>query len=368
MPEKNWDYADLEQSERQYGVHFFHQYAARFIPQIPARLLKENAKPNDIVVDPFMGSGTTLLEARYLGFNSYGLDTNPLAVKIVRAKTLVLNEKRNTEINQFIKWLYGHKEQGIENLKNIPQMELFTGSKNWFREDVEYKISSILLELEKYSPEVVNFIEIGLSHLLKGMSNARMDSVIQVLPKEPVYIDRKHYYREVNNLTRDIPVYNRLFSRLMKMKKAIEEYNKKINGNIICQPVLGDARRLSKYFLYSNIVITSPPYWSAQNYEENNYLSLKLFGLKIEKGEEIGRDAGSYLHDMELVFLQIAKILKGMFILVIGEDQIKFTHEKLLKTAVDIGFTCTDKIERKISNQGSRAKLIQKEFIYLLNI
>lgn len=368
MKQIDWDFADLPQSQRQYGVHFFHQYAAKFIPQIPFNLINQYAKKNDIIVDPFMGSGTTLIESKIHGYNSYGLDTNPLAIKIVQAKNLQLNKEIIEEIDCFLKWLHNNKENKLMTHRTSFGVELFPGSQNWFRDDISFKIHSILLEHNKYSIESQNFIEIGLSHLLKGMSNARMDSVLPVLPKEPIYVDRKHYYREVNNQTRNIPVYDRVYSHLRRMKFAIEEFNKTTNKDIICQPILGDSRRLSEYIPKCNLIVTSPPYWTAQNYQDNQMLSFNLFGLNIERNDEIGRDGKTYLKDMEEVFVQIAKICEGFFILVIGEDEKNYTHEKLDKIARDIGFLMKNKISRRISNQKSRAKQIQIEYIYIYSI
>lgn len=364
----NWDFSDLKQSERQYSVHFFHPYPAKFIPQIPSRAIKILSKPGDIVLDPFMGSGTTLVEAKYQGLNSIGLDTNPLAVKIAKAKTMSNNKRNMEEISNFMQWL--HVIQKRENSINNDTIEnqLFVNSHLWFRKDVESKIKIIIDEFEKYSPEVKNFLQVGLSSILKGISNARMDSIIHILPNESTYIDRKHYYRLVDNNTRRIPVFNRFYLQLNKMKDAIGEFNQQTDKNSKCKSIVGDSRNLTKYIQYCNLVITSPPYWSAQNYEENQKLSFELYGLRTIKGNEIGKDKNVYLDDMEIVFQQIAKILNGYLVLVIGEDQKNSFHQKLLFILKDIGFNHIDTAIRKISNQTSRAKIIQKEYIFLLNI
>jgi DNA modification methylase len=368
LSDEDWDFADLKQSERQYGVHFFHHYTAKFIPQIPARIIRRYTTSNSVVVDPFMGSGTALVEAKILGCHSYGLDTNPMAIKIAKAKTLKINEEKVNEINDFIHWLKLRKKHPDINSNKKHDIKLFDGSNLWFREDVAYKIHSILFELKKCSPEVRNFIEVGLSTLLKGMSNARMDSVTPLLPDQPIYTDRKHYYREVDNLTRKIPVYKRVYSQINRMKSAILEFNKETDWNLICEPILGDARQLQKCVNHCDLVVTSPPYWSAQNYEKIHMLSMKLFNLEIEIGQEIGRDGNSYLVDMKIVFQQIVNILRGHFALVIGHDDSRQTHDKLFHIIKEIGFIHVDTVVRRISNQVSRAKQIKNEYIYIFRI
>jgi DNA modification methylase len=365
LSNEDWDFLGLKQSERQYGVHFFHHYTAKFIPQIPSKLIQRLSKGNEIVVDPFMGSGTTIVEAKLLGCHSYGFDTNPLAVKIAKAKTMQIDENKIKEIDLFLNWIaHKRKYHKVDEL-NIDSPTLFKDSNLWFRDDVEKKIKLILLESKKYSPESQNFIEVGLSDLLKGMSNARMDSIEPVLPENQIYIDRKHYYREVNNLSREIPVYGRLYSQLKRMKHAILEFNKETDNKLICKSILGDAREMTKFVKHCNLVVTSPPYWSAQNYEKLHMLSFKLFNLQTERGKEIGRNRALYLSDMKMVFMQIAKILKGYLAIVIGEDHKRKQHEKLFNIVKEIGFKPFDIVTRRISNQASNAKQIKNEFIYI---
>lgn len=78
--------------ETQAGTHFFHHWTAKFIPQIPRRVIETYARPGDVVLDPFMGCGTTLVEAARLGYNAWGTDINPLAVKIAQAKTARIDD------------------------------------------------------------------------------------------------------------------------------------------------------------------------------------------------------------------------------------------------------------------------------------
>ncbi len=71
-----------------YGPHGFHRYVGRFPPHLVRSLLNHFAmQPGQTVCDPFLGSGTTLVEARLLGINGYGLDVCPLSTMISRAKT-----------------------------------------------------------------------------------------------------------------------------------------------------------------------------------------------------------------------------------------------------------------------------------------
>ena len=277
------------------------------------------------------------------------------------------------EIDDFLRWISARKENGNKTNSSFKSEEqdvfLFNGSKSWFRDDVAAKIKNILNQASLYSENVRSFIEIGVSDLLRGMSNARMDTNIPTLPPEPIYIDKKHYYREINNKTREILVYSRVLSQIFRMERALLEFNKETDHRLICQPILGDARELSKYIKSCHLVITSPPYWSAQNYQKLHLLSFKLFGLEIDDDDEIGRNGhDKYQKDMTKVQEEIAKILKGYYGLVIGEDTRDQEHLKVVESAKKIGFELVDTFIRRLSNQTAFSKQIKNEFIYVFKI
>ena len=73
-------------------VHGFHSYPARLHPVTAARLIEGLSKPGDVVLAPFCGSGTVLVEARRLGRAARGVDSNPLAIELAWLKTLGLPE------------------------------------------------------------------------------------------------------------------------------------------------------------------------------------------------------------------------------------------------------------------------------------
>jgi hypothetical protein len=68
-------------------THDFYRYPARFSPVFARGVIEYFTEPGDLVFDPFMGSGTTLVEARALGRHAMGTDISSLAVFIAKAKT-----------------------------------------------------------------------------------------------------------------------------------------------------------------------------------------------------------------------------------------------------------------------------------------
>jgi DNA modification methylase len=85
--DESWSFKKLCRTQTSYLTHDYHRYPAKFIPQLAERLIKENSYPGDLMCDPFMGSGTTLLEAIINSRRAYVSDINPVSVLISKAKT-----------------------------------------------------------------------------------------------------------------------------------------------------------------------------------------------------------------------------------------------------------------------------------------
>lgn len=78
---------EFKNSDTQYLSHNIHRYSGKFIPQIAHSAIELLTSPGDVVLDPYLGSGTTALEAMLLGRKCIGVDLNPLAILISQVKT-----------------------------------------------------------------------------------------------------------------------------------------------------------------------------------------------------------------------------------------------------------------------------------------
>jgi len=354
---EDWDFADLGIKETQASTHFFHHWTAKFIPQIPRRVIERYSKRGDVVLDPFMGCGTTLVEAARLGRDSWGTDVNPLAVKIARAKTAGV---RARQLEGFISWLEEAARRPHDHLADSAL--LFDGSGEWFREDVARAIRAVLDRAQQYRGNTLNLIEVGLSDLLKGMSNARMDRTIPTLPPVPEYTDKKHYDRTVNNETREINAFARLRAQLARMAAALAEFHREAEGT--AEPLRRDARHLARAGRRAQLAVTSPPYWSAQNYQKMHLLSFRVLDLKEPGAAEIGRRSRDYLSDMDAVLGQLEEVLDGYFVLVIGESK-NGIHEAVRDQCKAHGMRLVDTFRRRIVNQAFFAKAVKNEYVYV---
>ena len=83
---EDWEFANANTT---YLTHGIHPYPARMIPQIASRLILRYSRQNDLIVDPFSGSGTVNLESMLNKRFSYGFDINPLAHLIQKVKRVI---------------------------------------------------------------------------------------------------------------------------------------------------------------------------------------------------------------------------------------------------------------------------------------
>src|SRR5262249_40173889 len=74
-------------------THNLYRYPARFSPYFVRAAIERFTKPGDLVLDPFVGGGTTLVEASALGRQAVGIDVNSLALFISKAKTQIVDKR-----------------------------------------------------------------------------------------------------------------------------------------------------------------------------------------------------------------------------------------------------------------------------------
>lgn len=96
-------------------THDFYRYPARFSPVLARTIIEHFTQPGDTVLDPFVGGGTSLVEARALGRNAIGVDISSLAIFISRVKTTPLGD---VDIATVKRWLASLPDR--LNLRNPP--------------------------------------------------------------------------------------------------------------------------------------------------------------------------------------------------------------------------------------------------------
>ena len=133
--ESTWDFKEFDANIYNHGLH---QYPARFIPQLVRKLLRTFANQDSSVLDIFSGSGTTLLECKYLGIkNAYGIELNPFAVFMTKAKLQELDDEKAYDTLFLIEKLFFKEDYQFKTIafKNIDF---------WYTEKAKIALSKLL--------------------------------------------------------------------------------------------------------------------------------------------------------------------------------------------------------------------------------
>lgn len=245
-------------------IHKLHPYHAKFYPGIPIYFLQKYARQNSIVLDPFCGSGTTLLECNRLGFESVGIDINFLSAKISRAKTNIYDtNKVEKYINLIMQSDYD---------KDIK----FKDANVWFTDNNYKELSAIFYAIETIEEyKYKELFEVVISSILNRVCNKRNTWNLGYLSDN--ILPNKENERSVKNE----------FSKQCKwLIQAVGETENLENNADVIQT---NAATFQSNSLF-DIVITSPPYPFAVDFARNNRLSYYLFNEDIEKAtlEETG--------------------------------------------------------------------------------
>src|SRR5688572_11047512 len=83
----SWSEAELPERERTKHVHRLHPYLGKFVPQLVEALLERYVRPGGRVLDPFAGSGTTLVQCLESGYDAVGVDIAAFNCLLMRVKT-----------------------------------------------------------------------------------------------------------------------------------------------------------------------------------------------------------------------------------------------------------------------------------------
>ncbi len=164
-----------DEEEHRSHVHGFHTYAARMHPLTGARLVEAFAKPKGVVLDPFCGSGTVLVEAMLAGRGAVGTDINPLAVRLARAKTRVRDDVELEGMIAAARVVAAHADARRKAKAGA--------SKRFIEEDVRLFEPHVLLELDSIRAGIREIkeparadLELVLSAILVKLSRKRGDT------------------------------------------------------------------------------------------------------------------------------------------------------------------------------------------------
>ncbi len=271
-----------------YSAHGLHEYRGKFNPQVvraAANIL--GLRRGSLLLDPFCGSGTVLLEASHLGIDAAGFDLHPLAVEIANAKVVAFNAPRNelrraadavlaavsqaaeVDDQKLARWIEKRLTVSFEDaLPNLPYL------REWFPELVLMQLAFALDVIHREVPAE-----------LRGTFRVMLSDVVRdVSWQEPADLRIRRRVVPSDNY----PALSLFADSVRKKVNIICATPAPLDDGKLQAAMLVDSRdpaaaKRSMQSLFGrrkvDAIISSPPYATALPYVDMHRLSLCLLGL-----------------------------------------------------------------------------------------
>ncbi len=386
----SWSFEDSSRKDTSYATHGYHRYPAKFIPQLARRCIEEHTKENDVVCDPFMGCGTTLIEALVSGRKAIGVDINPVAWLITKVKTTPINpNKLKAESEKILSDIFAsieakkRRQKTLSEIKSvIPENERLN---YWFPDkEIKEELGIIFGRINSINnADIRNFCLCAFSNILKNSSIWLMKSIkptrdLKKTPSSPY----KTFSRQIKMMLRGNEKLNDIIPE--EVKNNLKEY-------LIAKKQ--DARNLPCKDNSINMIITSPPYVTSYEYadlhqltalwleyaknvsefregfigsvhkkdSDHNGIKSELAKQEIEQLNRVSKKEAeavrNYFFEMQQCFEEMYRTLKpkGKACIVIGNTELKkvpiLNAEVFTEIMINIGFKVHNIIKRIIPSK-----------------
>lgn len=371
-----WAFADKTRKDTSYITHGYHRYPAKFIPQIVGPLIEKYTQKGNFVVDPFGGCGTTLVESKIRGRPSIGVDINPVAVLITKAKITPINPVKLEREFVNLKDRFG--SYGAAQKIKVPVHKRID---YWFKPEEKKKLSFIFSEILKLEDQNIrDFFCCGFSNILKNCSiwlqkSNKPTRDLNKKPAEPFLA----FLRQVKRMIRA----NTEFFNIIQERGFLKTF---------CRVYCTDARKIPVKNNSTSLIVTSPPYVTSYEYADLHQLSALWFeyikdlsdfrkrfigtsyhnkkelvlnsalaeNIRDEltnKDEKTAEEVATYFSEMNQVFKEMRRILQkgGRTCIVIGNTCLKgvkiLNAEVFTEQLQNTGFEIDDIIKREIPSK-----------------
>ncbi len=369
-----WCFTNVRSVEQ--WTHGYHRYPAKFLPNLVKKLIEEYTQKNDLIADLFAGCGTTLVEAKVHGRKSIGVDINPVAKLITKAKTNPIEPKEleqqfNLIVNNF----------ALFDIDKYSNLSVHDRLDYWFSQEYKSKIAFLYDKILDINDETIKeFFLVSLSHILKNCSKWLQSSTKPQIDPKKVPTDPFLAF----------PAHSK-----QMIKKNSEFYNQLVTQKFFktkCEIRLEDARKTSIRANSVSAIITSPPYVTSYEYADIHQLTAywyeyitdltkfrknfigtfyslnqelscfsgiaqEIVNNLAEKDKRKAKEVANYFNDMQSVAKEMKRILKndGHICLVIGNttfNNVKIkSAEVFTEMLTSIGFEMIEIIKRSIPNK-----------------
>ncbi len=292
---------DFQGESGQYASHNFHAFPAKFPPQLPALFIEHLTSPDETILDPMVGSGTTLVEAVLRGRNAIGVDIDPLALLIAKVKTTpldpVLVGKTGFAIIESSQRFIHESPDALWHIKEqwTPRTREFVDY--WFAPETQIELLALSTSIQQvldndlraffmliFSSTIIT--KSGGVSLARDLAHTRPHRAKVIFSVTGEIIEGAEFVEKENPRLQHISKV--LTSPLVEFEKRLQKAvngMKQLKRNQKAKAFLSrsDAQRLPLRDNVVDLIVTSPPYASnAIDYMRAHKFSLVWFGYLVE--------------------------------------------------------------------------------------
>ncbi len=354
-----WSEKELPQKERTKHVHGLHPYMGKFVPQLVSYFLDRDLKKCQYILDPFVGSGTTLIESNLRQKNGLGLD-------ISLFNTLLCNVKFADYDLKLLK----NEINDIYNKTFVSKKNMLTDSKyinTWYHKEAITPLLTFASLIGNYYYQ--NVLKIILS---RAARSSRMVPHFEVdFPQQAQttsYYCHKHF-RTCHPTKNAIGFLKRYCKDTLLRLSDFSHIRK----NTFVKAIHGDARTFNYEENEIDGLITSPPYVGLIDYHDQHRYAYEFLQLKEKSSCEIGRKVNGlskksvkqYSKDMTSVFENIANNCQKLEkIIIVANDKFDI-YEDILS---DAGISIKKRVARTVERRSGRRGKGYSEDVLICNI
>ncbi len=344
--ELSWSEDELPQVERTKHVHALHPYLGKYVPQLVEIFLRRYFAPGDRVYDPFVGSGTTLVEANVFGCHAIGCDISAFNCLLSRVKTATYS------LPILDLSLKGALEQARRSAP--PKERAGDWLERWYAPAALEELLAYRAATARLDSLVRQVAEVILS---RAARSARLTTHFDLdFPKRPVndpYYCHKHK-RTCRPVGEAAKFLRRYTADTHRRLRAFAQLRKDRDVSV----VHGDARTLDLPVKATGI-ITSPPYPGLIDYHEQHRYAYELLDLEDRSMLEIGAATrglsraalGDYVQNMSAVLRNSARQLTAGAPIIIVVNDSKGLYPEILEQS---GLELEERITRHVNRRTGR--------------
>lgn len=383
----------LPEHERTKHVHRLHPYLGKFIPQLVEWFLSRYFQPDDVILDPFMGSGTTLVQGNEMKMHTIGIDVSPFNCLMGRVKTAKYDvEKAQAEILELERRVTNFSHQLIGESKHtlpiFPEDRLNELKEGLLSECASEYLNNwfaprTLLEMLYYRRLIAHYEYQDLLRVVLSRA-VRSSRVIPhydlATPKAPLPVGVEYWCRKHDRMCKPIDnCISKIHAYSADTARRLAAFDK-LRSDKSVTIINGDSRKLNLKTELSNTsihdrqidgIFSSPPYVGQIDYHDQHIYAYELFGFPRNDQQEIGpkkqgkskQAQNEYIDGIAAVLSNLRPMLKDTGkVFIVANDRFQL-YPEIAKLS---GFRIVEQFQRAVTKRTEQGDNPYQESIYFV--